>query len=247
MGAIRSQKERSIKDMLSKQKAGKTEANDPGTGKHREEEMDEDTGASVTRSFLAGLFTSLWGDIQEMKRDLSQDLKVVCRELEGVGERVVTLEEHENTRGEEIEQLQQEILQLQDQQSKLQVHTGALMHRSRRNNICIRGAPTRAKEEEITICVQVLFYQILGESSEKEVCIDSVHRVGPLRASLRASHIPPADNGLYSQLPPEGTHTPDGEEATSPEIPGSHTDPISGLGCHYSPETERLLTNHFSP
>ncbi|KAJ1099966.1 hypothetical protein NDU88_005057 [Pleurodeles waltl] len=78
-------KERSVKDMLSKPTVGKTEADNPGTGEHREEEMDEDTGAPSTRSFLEGLFASLWDEIQAVKRDLSQDLKVVRRELEEVG------------------------------------------------------------------------------------------------------------------------------------------------------------------
>ncbi|KAJ1146299.1 hypothetical protein NDU88_012577 [Pleurodeles waltl] len=112
--------DRSVKDMLTKPAAGKVKADNPVTGKLREEETEEDNGAPVTRSFLEGLFTSLRDDIQRVKRDLSPDLKVVRRELEEVSKRMATLEEHENARGEEIEQLQQEIIRLQDQQIELQ-------------------------------------------------------------------------------------------------------------------------------
>ncbi|KAJ1150161.1 hypothetical protein NDU88_002958 [Pleurodeles waltl] len=102
MVAIPSKKERSVKDMLSKPTAGKTEADNPLTGKHREEEMDEDTRAPVKRSFLEGLVALLQGDIQAVKRDMSEDLKVVRRELKEVGKRVVILEGHENTRDDVV-------------------------------------------------------------------------------------------------------------------------------------------------
>ncbi|KAJ1126507.1 hypothetical protein NDU88_004914 [Pleurodeles waltl] len=78
-----------------------------------------------------------------------QDLKVVRRELEEVGERVTPLEEHENTRGEEVKQLHQEILWLQDQQIELQAHAEDLENWLRKNNIRIRGAPTGSEEEDI--------------------------------------------------------------------------------------------------
>ncbi|KAJ1185124.1 hypothetical protein NDU88_001919 [Pleurodeles waltl] len=97
----------------------------------------EDEGAPVTRGFLEGIFASLRDNIQAVKRNLSQDLKVMGRELEEVGKRVASLEEHENAKGEEVQQLQQEILQLQDQQIELQAHAEELENRSRRNNIRI--------------------------------------------------------------------------------------------------------------
>ncbi|KAJ1217652.1 hypothetical protein NDU88_005245 [Pleurodeles waltl] len=172
--------------MLTKPAADKVEADNSATGKLREEETEEDNGAPVTRSFLEGLFTSLRDDIQEVKRDLLQDLKVVCQELEEAGERVATLEKHENARGEEIEQLQQEIIWLQDQQIKLHVHAEDLENWSRRNNIQIRGAPTGAEEEYVLADARAIFHQILGESLDREVCIDRVHRVRP-------PHVPPAD------------------------------------------------------
>ncbi|KAJ1169313.1 hypothetical protein NDU88_001206 [Pleurodeles waltl] len=103
-----------------------------------------------------------------------------------VGKRVASLEEHENTRSEEIEQLQQEILRLQDQQIELQAHAEDLENQSRRNNIRIRGAPTGAQEEDLLSFVQALFHQILREPTEREVCIYRVHRVRP-------SHAPPDD------------------------------------------------------
>ncbi|KAJ1216233.1 hypothetical protein NDU88_003838 [Pleurodeles waltl] len=91
-----------------------------------------------------------------------------ARELEEVDERVASLEEHENARGEEVEQLQQEILWLQDQQIELQAHAEVLENRSRRNNIPIRGAPTGAKEGDILSFVQALFLQTLGKPAERE-------------------------------------------------------------------------------
>ncbi|KAJ1207280.1 hypothetical protein NDU88_002671 [Pleurodeles waltl] len=81
MAAMHPKKGRSIKDMLTKPTAGKTETDNPGTGKQRKEEMDE---APVTSNFLEGLFASLMDDIKVVKRDLLHDLKVVCRELEDV-------------------------------------------------------------------------------------------------------------------------------------------------------------------
>ncbi|KAJ1192468.1 hypothetical protein NDU88_001775 [Pleurodeles waltl] len=83
--------------MLTRPAAGKVEADASVTGKHRGEESEENGEAPVTRAFLEGLFTSLRDDTQAVKRDLLQVLKVVRQELEEVGERVATLEEHENT------------------------------------------------------------------------------------------------------------------------------------------------------
>ncbi|KAJ1219070.1 hypothetical protein NDU88_006641 [Pleurodeles waltl] len=177
MASIYPKKDRSVKDMLTKLAAGKMEAAKPGTGKLREEETDEDTGVPITRSFLEGLFALLRDDIQAMKRDVSQDLKVVRQDFEEVGESVATLEEHEKSRGEEIEQLQ-EITRLQDQQIELQAHAKGLENGSRRNRIRMWRAPTGAEDEDI------LAHQILGESSIRKVC-----RVGP----PRPFHVPPAD------------------------------------------------------
>ncbi|KAJ1153005.1 hypothetical protein NDU88_005777 [Pleurodeles waltl] len=179
--------------MLTKPAAGNTETDNPGTGKRSEEETDEDTRAPVTRSFLEGLFASLRDDIQGVKRDLSQDLKVVRRELEEVGERVAAQEEHENARGEEIAQLQQDIIWLKDQQIELQAHAEDLENWSKWNNIRIQGASTVAEEEDLLAYVPAFFHQILGESSDREVHIDRVHRVGP----PRLFHIPPADILAY--------------------------------------------------
>ncbi|KAJ1084261.1 hypothetical protein NDU88_004413 [Pleurodeles waltl] len=89
--------------------------------------------------------------VHAVKRDLSQDLKVMHRDLEEVGERVASLEEHEKDRGKEVEQLQQGILRLQDQQIELQAHAEDLENWSQRNNIHIRGAPTGAVEGDILL------------------------------------------------------------------------------------------------
>ncbi|KAJ1126839.1 hypothetical protein NDU88_005245 [Pleurodeles waltl] len=125
-------------------------------------------GAALGPTEQPGGFTGTWDDIQAVKKDLSQDLKVVCRELEEDGEKVAALEEHENARVEEIEQLQQEIIWLQDQQIELQAHTEDLENWLRPNNTCIRGTPTGAEEEDILAYARVFFHQILRESPDRE-------------------------------------------------------------------------------
>ncbi|KAJ1216050.1 hypothetical protein NDU88_003656 [Pleurodeles waltl] len=108
------------------------------TGTHQELGgcMEEPVG-SVIRTFLEALFSSLQEDLQEDKRDLSSELREVCRDLDEVGERVVSLEHKDDDQHEELEWMQQEILRLQDKQIELQAHAEDLKNRSRRNNICI--------------------------------------------------------------------------------------------------------------
>ncbi|KAJ1148268.1 hypothetical protein NDU88_001105 [Pleurodeles waltl] len=168
MATMRGKKDRSVKDMLTKPPGGRAEGETPGPGQHLDKEAGEDERTPVTRGFLEGLLASLRDDIQTVKKDLLQDLKVMRWELEEVGERVASLEEHENTRGEEVEQLHQEILRLQAPQIELQAHAEDFENRSRRNNIRIWGAPTGTEEGDIHSFVQALFHQILGESTERE-------------------------------------------------------------------------------
>ncbi|KAJ1201669.1 hypothetical protein NDU88_005475 [Pleurodeles waltl] len=98
MVAARSKNDRSVKEMLTRPSTGKAEANLSTPEKPRRAVMDEYGEGPFTRAFLEGLFTSLREDLQALKRDLLQDLKEVRRELEEVGERVATLEEHESSR-----------------------------------------------------------------------------------------------------------------------------------------------------
>ncbi|KAJ1099151.1 hypothetical protein NDU88_004255 [Pleurodeles waltl] len=105
-------------------------------------ERDKEGVSPITQSFLEGLFTSLNEDLQEVKRDLLRDLKAVRHDLEEVGERVATLEEHENSQDEEIVHLQQEVIRLKEKQIELQAHTKYLENRLWRNNIRTHRAPT---------------------------------------------------------------------------------------------------------
>lgn len=97
----------------------------------------------VTLTFLAQLFSTLRDDFQELRKDLQGEIKEVQRDIDAVGERVASIEEHQQARDEEVEHLQQEILRLQEQQIDLQSHTEDLENRSRRNNIRVRGVPSK--------------------------------------------------------------------------------------------------------
>ncbi|KAJ1117070.1 hypothetical protein NDU88_005270 [Pleurodeles waltl] len=92
-------------------------------------------------------------DLQAVKRDLCSDLQEVRRDLDEVGERVVSLEYKDDNGHEELEWMRQEILCLQEQQIELQAHAEDLENYSMRNNIRIwwgggrggglRGGPSR--------------------------------------------------------------------------------------------------------
>ncbi|KAJ1197577.1 hypothetical protein NDU88_001434 [Pleurodeles waltl] len=58
-------------------------------------------------------------------------------------------------------------------------HTDDLENRSRWNNIHIRWALTGAEEDDIAQYVGSVFCQNLEDDMDKEVRMDSVHRVGP--------------------------------------------------------------------
>ncbi|KAJ1156447.1 hypothetical protein NDU88_009180 [Pleurodeles waltl] len=88
---------------------------DPQTG-------SEEPEGPVTPFFLEALFTSLRGNLQTVKKDLSQDLKTVLRDLARMGDKVYTLEDNEPSRDEDIEQLQQAVIRLKEQQIHLQAH-----------------------------------------------------------------------------------------------------------------------------
>ncbi|KAJ1128467.1 hypothetical protein NDU88_006845 [Pleurodeles waltl] len=74
------------------------------------EEASNSDKAPVTRAFLAFLFDTLKTDIQDIKRDPSQDLREVSQDLSLVGERVSYLEDNKSARGKEVDMLQQEII-----------------------------------------------------------------------------------------------------------------------------------------
>ncbi|KAJ1172159.1 hypothetical protein NDU88_004009 [Pleurodeles waltl] len=69
--------------------------------------------------------SSRWQHPTEPRRRL--DLKELRPKPEEVSETVATLEEHENSRDEEIVQLQQEVIPLQGQQIVLQAHMEDLL------------------------------------------------------------------------------------------------------------------------
>ncbi|KAJ1143759.1 hypothetical protein NDU88_010064 [Pleurodeles waltl] len=75
----------------------------------------------LVKSLREALFASLKDDLQTVRKDLSQDLKAVCKDLTELSDRVLTTEDQED---EEIEQLQQEDTCLTAQQIDLQALWG---------------------------------------------------------------------------------------------------------------------------
>ncbi|KAJ1209248.1 hypothetical protein NDU88_004626, partial [Pleurodeles waltl] len=157
---------------------------DYGTGRAWDEgpggsvKTDSEESFPVTKGFLTSLFNSLRGDIQELRRDISQEVKELRGEVSSVGERVSQLEDSEIPRGEEVAGLQQEVVRLREQQYLLQMAVEDLENRSRRQNIHIRGAPVGAEKEDIVDYVVDLFRSLLGADETQEVVLDRVHRVG---------------------------------------------------------------------
>ncbi|KAJ1199584.1 hypothetical protein NDU88_003418 [Pleurodeles waltl] len=81
MVAVRSKKDRSLKEMLTKSTMGKAETDLPTPGKPSRMVREEKGEDPVTRVYLEVLFTSMREDLQALKRDLLLDLKEVRRKL----------------------------------------------------------------------------------------------------------------------------------------------------------------------
>ncbi|KAJ1186138.1 hypothetical protein NDU88_002921 [Pleurodeles waltl] len=141
----------------------------------------QDTEGPVNCSFLEAMFASFREDLQAVKKDLSQEMKSVCTEIVDLGESVSKLEDQKTSQGEELEQLQQEVLCLPDQQIDLQAHAEELKNSFRRNNIHIRGAPTGVDDSNIEMYVQALFAYILQAPAGSTIQLDYTHRVVPHR------------------------------------------------------------------
>lgn len=151
--------------------------------------QEEGSETLVTKSFMVELFTAIKEDIQELRSQLASDLKEVRRDVDGLGERVATLEEHDVHRDDDKHQLQQELLHLRDQNLDLQAHAEDLENRSRRNNIRIRNVPWKEEGGNLREYVLALFHHILGESDTPDIQMDRVHRVG----LPRGDKAPPPD------------------------------------------------------
>lgn len=126
-----------------------------------------------------------------MKCDLTSAIKDIRRDVDGFGERVVTLEDKADIRDSELSAMQQEIMRIHEQQVDLQTHLEDLKNSSRRHNVCIRGIATNTEAGDIFAFVTGLFNHILGNTPELDIKIDRAHRVGlgPPRAAKAA----PAD------------------------------------------------------
>ncbi|KAJ1129704.1 hypothetical protein NDU88_008070 [Pleurodeles waltl] len=128
-------KERSLNDMLTKV----TITDHPHQPAQDSPTEMEDMEGPVTYCFLEALFASLKDDFYNVKRERSQDLKVVQKDLAEIGDRVSTMENNTSGRDEELEILQQEFIHLKEWHVDLQAHTEDLGNRSWPNNIHMRG------------------------------------------------------------------------------------------------------------
>ncbi|KAJ1178767.1 hypothetical protein NDU88_004009 [Pleurodeles waltl] len=113
--------------------------------------------APVTKSFLTSLFDSLRVHLQELRRDISQEVRKLRSDITSLGERVSNIEDNEVSRGEEVKQLQQEILRLHEHQEQLQLMTEDLKNPSWRHNIRLRGVPQGAEGDNAREFVTALF------------------------------------------------------------------------------------------
>ncbi|KAJ1118564.1 hypothetical protein NDU88_006755 [Pleurodeles waltl] len=101
MAMAGTKKDWTLGEMLSKPTGGLASDHPPPASQEMQME-DEGTESPVTHSLIASLFASLRDDLQMAKKDLSQALKAVRRELTELGDRVSTLEDHETSQDEEI-------------------------------------------------------------------------------------------------------------------------------------------------
>ncbi|KAJ1181022.1 hypothetical protein NDU88_006233 [Pleurodeles waltl] len=146
--------------------------------------------ALVTRGFLMCLFDSLKTELQDLGKDLSQEMRNLRSDLTSTGEGVFGLEDNDIGREEDVEQLRQEILRLQEQQGQLRMLSEDLEKCSHCHNICGWGAPTGAEGYDIREYITALFRSILGWEDNRDLLVDCVLRAGlPGRAGSRPQDI----------------------------------------------------------
>lgn len=106
MTTARNRKEKTLKDLLQKSTGPSTSQTANGL------DSGEGDEAPATKAFMVELFSAIKEDIQDLHSQFSADLREVRRDLDGVGDRVATLEEHDLNRDEDIHQLQQDMIRL---------------------------------------------------------------------------------------------------------------------------------------
>lgn len=181
MAANKARKERALDKLL--QKASEEQATQTDAHAARDDNLE----TAVTKAFMVELFGAIKEDIQELRTQLASDLREVRRDVEDIGDRVATLEEHDLHRDKDIHQLQQEIIRLREQNLNPQAHTEDLENRSRQNNIQIRNIAWRAEGENLRDFLVEMFRQILGEEAPTDIQLDRAHRVGLPRGTKAPS------------------------------------------------------------
>ena len=107
-------------------------------------------------------------------------MKELRREVVDVGNRVRSVEDTLDTRGQELEVLRKEVCMLNDQLLDLQMHAEDNENRSRRSNVCIRDAPPGAEGSHLVEYVTDLLRQLLDVDGSYVVKLDRAHLTNPI-------------------------------------------------------------------
>ncbi|KAJ1179053.1 hypothetical protein NDU88_004292 [Pleurodeles waltl] len=103
MATSKHKKEQSVQEMPTR--------STPAQYKPADNTLCNNKGVSVEEHalvFLTSLFDSLKTDLQDLRKDLSQDMRNLCSDLTSIGEQVSGLEDIETARYVDVEQLRQE-------------------------------------------------------------------------------------------------------------------------------------------
>ncbi|KAJ1148639.1 hypothetical protein NDU88_001467 [Pleurodeles waltl] len=156
MASSKPKRDQSVREMLTRSHPAQThqaEAAASTRGADQLGNMEVEGEAPVKKSFLTSLFDSLRVDLQELRRDISQEVRELRSDITSLGGRVSNIEDNVVSRAEEVEQLQQEVLRLHEQQEQLQLMAEDLENRSPRHNIRIRGPRETISESLLQPCL----------------------------------------------------------------------------------------------
>lgn len=121
MAGAQKKQERTLKEMLSKSPATRDKLSPTASSSQPSQERDA-KDLPITRGFLEALFNSLRDDFQTLKQDISSEVREIRRDVDELWDRVALVEASDQSRSEELEFLQQEVLRLKDKQVDLK-HT----------------------------------------------------------------------------------------------------------------------------
>ncbi|KAJ1115537.1 hypothetical protein NDU88_003761 [Pleurodeles waltl] len=124
MTSTKSKRDQSVQEMLTRSHPSQSKHADAPAqtqGLADKGDAEDDGAAPVTKGFLTSLFNSQRTDLQELRRDFSQEMRELRADLTSLGERESGMADNEISRGDKVEQLQQEIICLRERQQQLQI------------------------------------------------------------------------------------------------------------------------------